>query len=82
MAIDLTINLKFYLNFDSYEKLIRFRAIMTSFVNFIRQKKVYTDKQLTFKEIFEAEIQILIQLQREMFLPEKDPKLSSFRTYV
>lgn len=82
VQINLTRNSEFYSKFSSYEKLIRFRAIVRRFIDITVIKKVYKDNRLIFREIFEAELQVLKQLQREMFLSKNDPKISSFKTFL
>lgn len=73
---------KFSEKMSSYTGLIRFFAIMIRFKNFKIRKKIYKGSRLTFKEIAETEIKLLRQLQRGMFLPEKDPKLSTMDTFL
>lgn len=80
IAVDSTKNSKIFKQFSSFEKLVRFFAIMSRFLNYLKKKEIKS-KVLSFEEICDAELKLLRQLQKEMFLPDNDPKLSSIKTF-
>ena len=67
--------------FSSYNKLIRFFAIMTRFKNFKLNIESCKSNRLTYKEIQKTELKYLKYLQGLMFLPKNYHKLSTVQTF-
>lgn len=82
------LNVKEQVNFDivdkfsSYNKMIRFFAIMLKFKNYKLTGELTNGRMLTFKEVNNAEIQYLKVLEENMFSCENKKKIATLSTFV
>ncbi|XP_076283978.1 uncharacterized protein LOC143210727 [Lasioglossum baleicum] len=68
--------------FSSYNKMIRFLAIMLRFKNFKLKKDSNIGTRITYQEMYQAELKHLKYIQEQIFLSKNDPKLMTIQTFV